>query len=271
MLRAICIALVGRRRWVHTVTFWTELYHANLPTRTRGLAHILRHFVQPGDFVVDVGANIGRISHALARAVGPAGRVLALEPTPMARRVLEALVRMRGLRQVTVLPAAAGDADGELVLLVPFKDDWKPLHQITHVAGTSEARGERLTAPCHRLDTLWRQAGEPDVRFIKCDTEGHELCVLAGAEDLLARCRPTVFCEVEDPYLARQGHTPAMVFARFHGLGYWAFQATGPRELTPVDGYRGRSSYLFVHPCRWPAGLACRAARATMAGLSAMG
>ncbi len=98
MLKALCIALVGRAFWADRVTYWTELHHACLAPRTRGMCVIKQQLVQRGDTVVDVGANIGRITHALARAVGPAGRVHAFEPTPMARRILEALVRIKRLR-----------------------------------------------------------------------------------------------------------------------------------------------------------------------------
>jgi FkbM family methyltransferase len=255
MLKRLCIRLVGRRHWVRTVTFWTELYHAHLPPRTHGMPIILRHLVRRGDCVFDVGANIGRISHALARTVGPLGRVHAFEPTPMARRVLEALVALRRLGQVTVVPAAVGHEDGQLDLLVPLKDDWKPMHQISHQACACSAGGLRLTVPLVRLDSYWRGLGAPEVAFVKCDTEGHELFVLQGARELLARWRPTVFCEVEEPYLARQGHAPEQVFTLLRELGYRAYRAGG-QALVAVSGYEHRCCYFFIHPDRWPAGLA---------------
>lgn len=37
--------------------------------------------VRPGDTVLDIGANIGAHTLPLARLVGPAGRVVAFEPT----------------------------------------------------------------------------------------------------------------------------------------------------------------------------------------------
>lgn len=255
MIRTLCIRLVGRPFWAETVTFWTELYHALLPSRTRGMKVILGHLVRPGDHVLDVGANIGRITHALARRVGPGGRVFAFEPTPVARRVLEALVSLRGLRHVTVIPGAVGAQDGHLKLVIPLMDNWKPMHQITHALVDGAEEGQHLEVPVHRLDRYWEDLGKPDLAFIKCDTEGHELFVLQGARALLTQCRPAVFCEVEAPYLERNGQRPEQVFALFHELGYRSFRANDREELVAVRGYEARCCYFFLHPERWPSGL----------------
>src|ERR1700730_18469952 len=39
--------------------------------------------VESGDVVLDIGANIGAHTLPLARLVGPAGRVVAFDPTPL--------------------------------------------------------------------------------------------------------------------------------------------------------------------------------------------
>src|SRR4051812_34539045 len=41
---------------------------------------LMQAVIQPGDTVVDVGANIGYNALFAARLVGPTGRVLAIEP-----------------------------------------------------------------------------------------------------------------------------------------------------------------------------------------------
>lgn len=43
---------------------------------------LLCSYIKPGDDVLDIGANIGLYSVYLSRAVGPEGRVLAVEPDP---------------------------------------------------------------------------------------------------------------------------------------------------------------------------------------------
>lgn len=44
------------------------------------------HLCGPGDSVADIGANLGAHTLALARRVGPAGSVLAVEPQPFLHR-----------------------------------------------------------------------------------------------------------------------------------------------------------------------------------------
>src|SRR5437867_11525186 len=43
----------------------------------------LKHQVQPGMVVFDVGAHVGLFTVLLARWVGPSGRVFAFEPAPV--------------------------------------------------------------------------------------------------------------------------------------------------------------------------------------------
>src|SRR5687768_8794135 len=55
--------------------------YANCPYEPE-VQRTLRRFVRPGDTVVDVGANMGIHTMLLADAVGPNGRVHAIEPNP---------------------------------------------------------------------------------------------------------------------------------------------------------------------------------------------
>src|SRR5208282_3272360 len=47
---------------------------------SEGEVGVYRQLVRPGDVVIDAGANNGVFTLVFARAVGPAGRVIAFEP-----------------------------------------------------------------------------------------------------------------------------------------------------------------------------------------------
>ena len=43
---------------------------------------LLMRALRPGDFAIDVGANVGFFTLMMAKLVGPEGKVLAVEPGP---------------------------------------------------------------------------------------------------------------------------------------------------------------------------------------------
>ena len=70
--------------------------------------------VAPGDVFFDLGAYVGPFTLLAARLVGPEGRVVAFEPDPRARAVLERNLAANGVANVTVVPCAVGDRHGKV-------------------------------------------------------------------------------------------------------------------------------------------------------------
>jgi FkbM family methyltransferase len=144
------------------------------------------------DVAIDVGANVGLIAIPLALAVGPLGRVVAVEPLPENVERLERNIRRNNLDNVTVVAAAAGPDDGELELNVAADPAFASAGAVTKYRATGT-----LTVPCRRLDSLWRELGHPQVALVKIDVEGAELGVLDGAVELLHASRPVVLVEAD--------------------------------------------------------------------------
>ncbi|HEU4538745.1 MAG TPA: methyltransferase domain-containing protein, partial [Polyangiaceae bacterium] len=66
--------------------------------------------VSPGEAIADVGAGTGYYTVALARRVGPSGRVVATDVQPEMLRQLGAKVRAAGLANVETVLATEADA-----------------------------------------------------------------------------------------------------------------------------------------------------------------
>lgn len=133
--------------------------------------------VQPGDQVIDVGANIGIFSIFAATLVGPNGGVIAFEPHPVAfSRLLRNIRanRMEGL--IVPINKAASDKEGELSF------DPSSLSVESHVG----AQGS-LAVGAVPLDHVPEVMRLPKVAMMKVDVEGHEAAVLAGAAATLTR------------------------------------------------------------------------------------
>src|SRR5581483_3209222 len=144
--------------------------------------------VTRGSNCIDVGANVGPVTLALARQVGPTGRVLAIEPGPpyvaRLRRNLQVNPRLKD--RVVILQSGISETEGSLL--------WRPdpVHPfnagLSHVHGTA-VPGE-VRVPVTTLDTAIAQQKWDRVDFIKIDVEGMELEVLRGARGTLKALRP---------------------------------------------------------------------------------
>ena len=163
-------------------------------------AHLRVLFDRLGvDCVVDVGAHRGEYARFL-RDLGYRGAIHSFEPVPASFEHLAA--RFAADAGWTGHAAALGDRDGELVIQVMREATFSSSHRPTEYArerfGDATSVEERLTVPVRRLDGVLddllsadgEAAGagpdEPTI-FLKLDTQGSELDVLAGAGDRLDR------------------------------------------------------------------------------------
>lgn len=232
----------------------TELRHSMLAFRSCGIAVIRRALLGEGAVVFDIGANIGRFSHDVARRVGRSGRVYSFEPMPLALKRLRAMVKLCRLDHIEIIEGALSDQAGQAEMHLPCKDGWRPNSQIAHLrrdgAPVDAAHSRSVPVRLYQLDAFCRERSIERLDLIKCDVEGFEYFVFQGAHDVLSRLQPAVFCEVEHPYLERNGLVPEQIFALFRGHGYRAFLPTEDGGLEAVPGYTRRGNYFFLHPVK---------------------
>ena len=134
----------------------------------------LRAHSSKGGVFVDVGANVGTYALALARHVGADGKVIAIEPHPVTHARLKFNRDASGATQVTLVAAAAGPADGEL-LIETDGDNLGASHIVT-----GQPAGNAIRVPALRLQRILGEAGVSQVDALKIDIEGFEDRVLTG-------------------------------------------------------------------------------------------
>jgi FkbM family methyltransferase len=127
-----------------------------------------------GGVFVDVGANVGTYAMVLARHVGGGGKVIAIEPHPVTHARLAFNRAASGFTQVALVAAAAGPADGELMI----ETDGDNLGASHIVSG--ERPGNAIRVPSLRLQRILGDAGVSHVDALKIDVEGYEDRVLTG-------------------------------------------------------------------------------------------
>jgi FkbM family methyltransferase len=136
--------------------------------------YFLRAHAPAGGIFVDVGANVGTYALALARHVGGSGKVIAIEPHPVTHARLAFNRAASGFTQVSLVAAAAGASDGELLI----ETDGDNLGASHVVSG--EHAGNAIKVPSLRLQRILGDAGVDRVDALKIDVEGFEDRVLTG-------------------------------------------------------------------------------------------
>ena len=82
----------------------------------------LGQWVKPGDWVLDVGANVGHYSRKFSELVGRNGRVFSFEPVPQTFEILAANMACCPVSNVTLLNVAASDGMGTVGMSIPSFD-----------------------------------------------------------------------------------------------------------------------------------------------------
>ena len=218
--------------------------------------------VRPGQVAVDVGCHKGAYTYWLQRWVGAAGEVIAFEPQPKQAAYLRNIQSAMRYTNVTIVPMGLSASAGRQRMYLP------KARGATHQASFVTAKGGEsacnvLDVEVTTLDAFFglRPRG-PD--FLKIDVEGHELAVLTGGRETLAKHRPTLLIECEARH--QPGRDVADVFALLHDLGYsgsffrrgrrWPLADFRPAEHQPEVLADGRppsgyvNNFAFEHPAR---------------------
>ena len=147
---------------------------------------------RPGDWAIDVGANVGHYTCRFSQLVGPQGRVIAFEPVPDTFELLSANAAHFSHANVTLLNLAASDTSQLFGVNIPhFEMGLKNYYRATLVPSNSGT--QVMSCAIDSLAICGR------VRLIKVDAEGHDSLVISGAWALLERERPTVIIESDSP------------------------------------------------------------------------
>lgn len=199
------------RFFVHNPADVIQRHHANGEFyEAEELALIAAH-VKPETRYLDVGANVGNHVLYLAR-YGRLRDITVIEPNGPAMAILRINLALNGLEDrvdTSCLGFGLSDRPGRGDM-VAHKDNLGGARFVESPDGPFELRtGDELL-------------GKRTFDFIKIDTEGMELRCLAGLEELIGRCRPTLFVEVDnanapgfDSWCASHGYVVRERFRRY--------------------------------------------------------
>jgi FkbM family methyltransferase len=139
---------------------------------------------KPDGIVLDVGANVGAYSKAIAE-INPRIKIFAFEPHPLTYKHL--CKNAAGIN-VETLNVAAGEREGTLTLFDYVDRDGSSHASVYRdvIEGIHQARSIAHDVNVITLDEFLASQGINHVFLLKIDTEGHELSVLKGAKESIA-------------------------------------------------------------------------------------
>jgi FkbM family methyltransferase len=175
----------------------------------------VRRVIQPGMRAVDVGANFGIYTSALARGVGSAGRVWALEPASTTLDCLTETISLNCFSQVDVVRLALSNRCGTARLGIDRNSELNSL--------TVKADQPTEEVPLATLDSFVSAADVRNIDFLKLDAEGEELNILAAGQDFMHGESPLVMFEAKAG-AERNAELPAA----FRKMGYAIYRLVGP-------------------------------------------
>ncbi len=193
----------------------------------------LRHLLQPGQRVIDIGANYGVYTLSMARLVGPTGHVWAFEPASTTASFLAASISANGFGQVTLEQSALSSVKGTAQLSL---NDNSELNEL--VRG-GESSGDSETVHLVTLDECMEVHDWHTIEFLKVDAEGEEANILRGGTRFFATESPLVQYEIK---AGSELHFELV--QAFTELGYSSYRLVPGLNLLapfdekePVDGF----------------------------------
>jgi FkbM family methyltransferase len=158
---------------------------------------IFQKVVKPDAICLDIGANVGLTTLALAR-LATEGRVFALEADPRTCRFLARNVRDNNLSNVTVEQCFIGlEGARKTFLFCPDDPARSPSTQPEFLGKINGASGrwDPVEVECRSVDEFVSSRDLERLDFIKLDCEGADIEILSSARQTLERFRPTVLLE----------------------------------------------------------------------------
>lgn len=219
----------------------TQIYWGGAMTYDLESIDLFLRLAQRSKVIFDIGAHTG--IYSLVSAVNnPDAQIVAFEPVPNIRKVLEKSVALNDLPNLTIAEMAISDYVGKSEFHVPVDYAVFP----TSASLNREFRNEISSIPVtvKTVDEFVRASAITRVDLMKIDTESTEHLVLAGAKQTIVKDRPIMVCEI----LAQQDPRSFTDMLSPHGYSYFWITPDGlyQKDIPSGDPHHVFLNYLLI-------------------------
>jgi FkbM family methyltransferase len=196
--------------------------------------------IKDGDYVLDIGANIGFYSLAIAKRY-PHSFIHAFEPIP---ETFEKLVDNSA--QFKNIYAHNYPLTDKYETIKFFYDRSEPgAASMRNIRETDKAIAIKVNT--QTLDGLAQFFTRID--FIKCDVEGSEIFVIKGGIEAIKEHKPIILMEMLRKWTAKFGYTPNDTIKLLRGMGYRCYRiVNGKLEVfRRMTEDTKETNFFFIH------------------------
>jgi FkbM family methyltransferase len=262
LLKAIYfVVLTGIARTIGVKTMKKRVFNYSLylDTSDKGLSRtlflfgrreidhykMLQEILEPGMQILDIGANIGYYAVMESLAIGPNGKITAIEPMPPNIEMLKRNVALNSASNIEVIHGAVSESTGTGQMYMSTHSNLHTFHRDGSAFDYLESTPVEVPTMTLR-DAGERSGSRPEL--IRMDVEGHEVEILDQLIDLIREdvMSPRVIFET---HLSRykEGNEFVPVLQGLFDLGYKVASASssnkpGTARVTAL-GYTGGTPF----------------------------
>ncbi len=225
---------------------WLNMIFSFKVGKNYDLEPLYKELLKSGDFVFDVGANIGQSACRFSKFVKQNGQVFSYEPVSNNYEFLVKTIRFLNLKNVNSYKYALGSAKGNEKIYIPsFKDSKIEVGTRASILyKPDEFENATIRTEQVNMETLDQFVKEQEITridLIKSDTEGNDIEVLDGAFESILKFKPILV--IESNY--EEG-----ILKRYLETGYKGYYFYNSKLVAVIDAQAAHSDLILVPEIR---------------------
>ncbi len=194
LIKRILFKIFGLKNYLKIVSSaFFFFYKTGLLKGSPVISHhyFVRNLIHEGDFIIDIGANLGYYSVIFAELTGNTGRVFSVEPVTTFREVL--VRNTRKYKNIEIVPYALGKENGVTVRMgIPAGNKYLS-HGRTQIMDDDFESKFTFDVTVMNPNEVFKSLEKLD--YIKCDIEGYEGIVIPEMLSLISKFQPIMQIE----------------------------------------------------------------------------
>ena len=204
--------------------------------------------ITEGMIVYDVGGSIGMYTIPFAKKVGKSGKVFVFEPTKKGFE-LSKNVNLNEINNVVTYPYALSDRTSEINFYVRPDKETHSLFEKT-IAPSKTGKQEITKVKAFTIDDLIKRNLAEKPNFIKIDTEGAEIKVLNGMNEIYKNLN-MILVEIHKPALKLENilNPEIIIEKKLKKIGFTKFEYLSNSHLFASKKLIKMYKISVVIPC----------------------